>query len=161
MIPVGYMYKFVAALPSTVAAKNVVDLYSVGACGGSSSRYFDDDYINYWKHNGYWFFNSPDVMEEIARENRIDLSTMTLFYYEVYEYEFDQSEAGHIQQAHFDCNQSFPTEVVIPNEKMLVGYDVTEFVCRNSPEWLLRLCTSRRRLRRLRRLRHRRQYHHS
>jgi hypothetical protein len=38
-----------------------------------------DDWVNYWKHNGYWFFNSPTLIEDIAKENNINLERMKLF----------------------------------------------------------------------------------
>ena len=47
------------------------------------------DYINYWKHNGYWLFDSPDLIQLVAAENAIDLREASLFYYEVYKKEFD------------------------------------------------------------------------
>jgi hypothetical protein len=91
MIPAGYMYKFAGVPPTHLTAEGVADIFSVGACTGSNSPFFAE-YINYWKHNGYWFHNSPEVIEQIASDEDIDLSTMTLFYYEFYEFEFDQND---------------------------------------------------------------------
>jgi hypothetical protein len=142
MIPVGYMFKSVGRRPDQLPAINVEDSYSAGSCGGSTSQNFAD-YIGFWKHNGYWFFNSPSIMEEIARENDIDLSTMTLFYYEAYRYEFDlaDDDTRSPSWSTFDCEPSFPTDIAIPEEKDLVGYDVVEFVFRNSPGCSLLACT--------------------
>ena len=86
MIPVGYMYKSIASRPDWLKTDRVADIYSLSGCISSHFA----DYINYWKHNGYWLFNSPQAMEEIAREAGISLSDKTLFYYEVYEQQFDQ-----------------------------------------------------------------------
>jgi hypothetical protein len=30
------------------------------------------DYVEYWKHNGFWLFDSPEVINNIAQENVID-----------------------------------------------------------------------------------------
>ena len=51
MIPVGYMAKRIVNGPDWLKATNVVDLYSVSSCFSEDFT----DYINYWKHNGYWF----------------------------------------------------------------------------------------------------------
>lgn len=143
MIPVGYMYKLVGIPTASLTANNVVNVFSAGDCGGSPSHFFAD-YIKYWKHNGYWFFNTPDLMQEIARMDHIDLSAMTLFYYEIYEFEFDKSDnqgrvAGWFP---FESESSFATDVLIPQEKDLAGYDVVEYVCRNSPECSLLSCSN-------------------
>lgn len=90
MIPAGCLYKKVAIKPDWLKAETVLDVYSLSNCISDDFA----DYINYWKHNGYWLFNAPEVIEEVAVNEGIDLSGMTLFYYEVYEYEFDDdSEA--------------------------------------------------------------------
>lgn len=140
MIPAGYMFKFVSALAGEVTAANVIDFFSAGACGSGISPCFAE-YIPYWKHNGYWFFNSPDVMIEIARQNGIDLAGMTLFFYEIYEFECDKP-LGHdeLQWIPFQCEPSFTTDVLLCNEKILAGYDVVEFSLRNSPECSLLSC---------------------
>jgi len=50
MIPAGYMAKMVVGKPDWVTAGNVLDIYSIS---NHASRDFAD-YINFWKHNGYW-----------------------------------------------------------------------------------------------------------
>jgi hypothetical protein len=63
MIPVGYMAKRVITRPDWIKASRVADIYSV------SNHVSDNfaDYINYWKHNGYWFFDSPMIIQEMAQ----------------------------------------------------------------------------------------------
>ena len=80
MIPVGYMFKKVVHRPDWLTASNVDDIYSLSGCVSENFT----DYIKYWKHNGYWLFNSPAMMEKIASEINLDLDGMTLFYYEVF-----------------------------------------------------------------------------
>jgi hypothetical protein len=103
----------------------VTDIYSVSGC---ISKVFAD-YVEYWKHNGFWLFNTPEVIENVARENSIDLAGTTLFYYEVYEKEFD-GNAWHA----YEPDSSFKTSVAVPADKHLEGFDVVTFFGRNLPE---------------------------
>jgi hypothetical protein len=127
MIPVGYMAKKVLRRPEWLKTDQVVDVYSVSNCVS------DDfcDYINYWKHNGYWFFDSPKVIREIARCHDIDLTGTTMFYYEAYEFQCMEDCAEWEQ---YFPEESFKTDVVVPEIKVLHGYDVVSFSCGTSPE---------------------------
>ena len=89
MIPVGYMAKQVIMYPEWLQAQQVVNVYSVSGC---ISRNFAD-YIKFWKHNGYWFFDSPGIIQQLSQEQSIDLGETSLFYYEVHELEFIEDEA--------------------------------------------------------------------
>ncbi len=144
MIPVGYMYNKVAARADSHPA-NVVDIYSVAGCGGQlGAHHFSVDYIQFWKHNGYWLFNNRAEMDSIAAEHNIDLSDMTLFYYEAYIFEFDLIERDKHPNtgiwSPFECDQSWLTDVSVPETKTLAGYDVVEFVGRSAPEDSLLAC---------------------
>jgi hypothetical protein len=75
----------VSKRPDWVKAALVADIYSVS---GYVSTDFAD-YIPYWKHNGFWVFDSPEIIRAAAREHSIELEGTSLFYYEVYEEEFD------------------------------------------------------------------------
>ena len=70
-------------------------------------------------------------MEKIARKNNLDLGGMTLFYYEVFEEEFD---ANSRRWSTFKSELSFPTDVEEPKSAQLAGYDVTTFTAGTSPE---------------------------
>jgi len=125
MIPVGYMAKHVYTKPDWLGKAHVIDIYSVSNCVSKNFA----DYINYWKHNGYWFFDSPEIIRSIARDNGLDLEETFLFYYETYELEFD----GKSWNA-YSPEPSFPTQVVPPSRKQLEGFDVVTFSCGTSPE---------------------------
>lgn len=127
MIPVGYLYKNVAQRPQWLQAASVSDIHSLSGCISEDFA----DYINYWKHNGYWLFDAPQIIEEIAKEAGIDLSESTLFYYEAYEYEFNEQTKC---WSAFLPETAFTTEVQIPDDKHLSGFDVTTFMARTSPE---------------------------
>lgn len=124
MVPVGYMAKRVFKRPDWVRAPQVIDIYSVSNCISENFA----DYIQYWKHNGHWFFDSPEVIRGIAKGNQINLDGTSLFYYEVFESEFD----GKDWKA-FQPEPSFPTNVIAPPSKHLEGFDIVTFYVRNSP----------------------------
>jgi hypothetical protein len=127
MIPVGYMFKKVISRPDWLKAANVDDIFSLSGCLSENFT----DYIGYWRHNGYWLFDSPAVMEKIARENSLDLDGMTLFYYEMFEEEFDENSA---RWSTIKPELSFPTNVEGPKGARLEGYDVTTFTAGTNPE---------------------------
>jgi hypothetical protein len=135
MLPVGYMYKKVVTNPDWIKTDQVEDIYSLS---GHVSEDFAD-YINYWKHNGYWLFDSPETLQEVANNAGIDLSCMTLFYYEVYEKEFDEETR---QWLEFSAETAFTTNVRQPEVKNLQGYDVATFTCHTSPECSPLSCNS-------------------
>lgn len=133
MIPVGYMAKRVSGRPEWLEAK-VTDIYSVSACSSADFAAF----INYWKHNGYWFFDSPSVIQRLAKENGIDLAGTKLFYYEVFEREF--TEPG--QWSPFAPETTFHTMVIPPEKSRLEGYDPVSFYAGTSPECSPLSCNS-------------------
>jgi hypothetical protein len=135
MIPVGYMAKRVSVRPDWINAPRVADVYSVSGCVSKDFA----DYINYWQHNGYWFFDSPEIILELAQQNSIDLTGTRLFFYEAHELEFDDIEG---RWTGFKPEPSFRTQVVPPAEKVLEGYDVVTFSVRTSAECSPLSCNS-------------------
>ena len=135
MIPVGYMAKRVSVRPESIKAAGVADVYSVSGCISENFA----DYIKYWKHNGYWFFDSPEIIVELARQNSIDLTGTRLFFYEVYELEFG---AGEAKWTAFKPEPSLTTQIVLPHKKTLEGYDVVTFYARTSAECSPLSCNS-------------------
>jgi hypothetical protein len=125
MTPAGYMAKRVMTKPDWLQAAHVIDIYSVSDC---MSKNFAD-YIPFWKHNGYWLFDSPEIIWSVAKEKSISLNGTTLFYYTAYEMEFD-GKAWHP----YSPEVSFATNVVVPSTKQLEGFDVVNFTGRSSPE---------------------------
>jgi len=127
MRPAGYLYKFVSLRPDWLKAPAVVDICSISGCISSCFA----DYIDHWQHNGYWLFDSPAIMEQIAQQDGIDLKQATLFYYEVHEEEFDQVTG---QWKPFAPEASLVTAVQKPQIKQCLGYDVATFWAGNAPE---------------------------
>jgi len=135
MIPAGYMLKTVCTRPDWIGASDVKDIYSVSGC---ISEYFTD-YIEHWRHNGYWLFNSPDDIYQIANKAGVDRSGLTLFYYEVYEHEFEETEK---LWSEFTTEPAFVTAVEPPQRSQLVGFDVTSFSAGTVPECSPLSCNS-------------------
>jgi hypothetical protein len=133
MIPVGYLAKRVALKPEFLNAPQVVDVFSVSGCISEDFA----DYIGYWKHNGYWLFDSPEVIKTVTDENAISLDGTSLFYYEAYELEFD----GQSWRA-FTPEPSLETRVSAPPQKRLEGFDVVTFLARHAPECSPLSCNS-------------------
>ena len=135
MIPAGYMAKHVVARPDWLKAQKVVDIYSVSNCVSNNFA----DYINHWKHNGYWLFDSPETIREIAEERSLDLTDTSLFYYEIHEFEYDENAKT---WQPFSPEKSFKTQIVQPHKKCFKGFDVVTFHAHTSPECSPLSCNS-------------------
>jgi hypothetical protein len=133
MIPVGYLAKRVVPKPEFLKASQVVDIFSVSNCVNDDFA----DYIGYWKHNGYWLFDSPEIMRSLAAEHAISLAGTSLFYYEAYELEFDGRSWSPVTG-----EPSLETHVSPPLHSRLEGFDVVTFFARNAPECSPLSCNS-------------------
>ena len=134
MIAVGYMAKRVADHPGWLNAPNVEDIYSVSDCVSHNFM----EYIQFWRHNGFWFFDSPKIIQELASENVVHLDELTFFFYEVYEQEFE-NESG--QWISFEP-EAFPTKVIPATKREFCGYDVVTFSMGTNPECSPLSCNS-------------------
>lgn len=117
MIDQGYMAKHIAARTEWLTAPGVKDIYSVSNCLSEDFC----DYIDSWRFNGYWFFDSPEIIREVAKSKNVDLAGTTLLYYRGHDQQWD--EAAH---AWTPCGPSsgMQTRVTPPADASLVGYDV-------------------------------------
>jgi len=130
MIPVGYQYKKVKRGADPVwQPDNVKAVYSVSGCISGAFT----DYIHYWKHNDFWFFDTPVVMEEIAVSESLNLSEMTLFYYEIHKDEYND-ETHRWEPIQFERVVAKPPNVIPPKEKQLEGFDVVSYSQRTDLE---------------------------
>ncbi|WP_291168048.1 hypothetical protein [Gimesia sp.] len=127
MIPVGYMAKRVESKPDFLKNDQVEDIYSVSNC--ISDKFAD--YIEFWKHNGFWMFNSPEEIFSLAKEHGLSLDGTKIFYYEVYKY---QCHEDNLDWEYFKPEKSFVTNVQVPAKKVLEGYDIVSFSQENAPE---------------------------
>jgi hypothetical protein len=76
---------------------------------------------------------------ELCHRESIDTSGNTLFYYEVFEKEFDEDSG---RWSTFEPETSFPTRVEEPAKARLLGYDVATFQAGTSPECSPLSCNS-------------------
>jgi len=136
MTPAGYMAKCVVTRPDWLKAPAVDDISSVSGC---VSEEFDGEYILNWKHNGYWLFDSIGLIEEIATAKAIDLADTTVFYYEIFEKEFDEKSKT---WSPFEPDSSWPVAVEPPATSQLIGFDVVNYWARTSPECSPLSCNS-------------------
>ncbi|MFJ5364131.1 hypothetical protein ACIPR9_03315 [Pectobacterium punjabense] len=127
MIPVGYLSKRVEIKPSWLKTEQVKEIYSVSCCISDSFC----EYIQFWRHNGYWLFDSPALIYSLAKEEGIDMSGTTMFYYEAYEYQYDEKISGWKM---FEPEVSFDTDVKIPQKKVLQGFDIVSLCNERWPE---------------------------
>ena len=127
MIPVGYMAKRVVTNPDWLKTDRVVDIHSLSGCISNNFA----DYINYWKHNGWWLFDSPQIIVEVATRESIDLAGTVLFFYELFDLQYRDDTAT---WEACGPEPAMHTEVVPPAVKTLYGYDVVTFSAGTSPE---------------------------
>ncbi len=135
MQPLGYMYKRVESRPDWLGAPQVRDVYSLSGC---ISEYFAD-YIPFWKHNGFWLFDSPSELQDAAAEHAVSLEGQKLFYYEGYELEYDRDKRAWIP---YEPEESVRTNIQAPSERNLEGFDITTFSVHTSPECSPLSCNS-------------------
>lgn len=121
------MAKRVELRPDWLSAACVTDVYSLSGCISADFT----NYVPLWKHNGYWLFDSPELIRAVADENQTTLNDTRLFYYEVYEHEYDDEESA---WKPFLPDPSLSTNVRVPTRKQLEGFDVVTFWAHSSPE---------------------------
>lgn len=122
------MYKKVVNAPHRLEAPRVSDVYSVSGC---ISQDFCE-WISHWQHNGFWLFNSLGIIEEIAAIEKIDLSSMTLFYYRMYPFQWDNDTQSWLA---VEPDSAFETAVSVPaNSARRMGFDVVTYSAQNAAE---------------------------
>ena len=121
------MAKRIAPRPQWLGAAGVHDIYSVSGC---ISQFFTN-YVPYWKHNGYWLFNSAAAIQSLATGHSLELAACRFFYYEVLELQWDEELT---QWQPFEPDRAFETDVLVPAGKQLEGYDIVTFQAGTSPE---------------------------
>jgi hypothetical protein len=136
MIPMGYMAKKIPQRPEWLKVPSVIDVYSVSSCVNEDFA----EYGDYWKHNEWWFFDSPEAIQTLSRDHSIDLHGTHLFYYEAFERQFDEDEWR-------PFSPPTPTGkdtdgIVAPLSKILDGYDVVTILYSPAPECSPLSCNS-------------------
>lgn len=127
MTPAGFNAKKICLRPNWLKSEAVEDIWSVSNCMSEDFC----DYIQHWKHNGYWLFNSLEDIRAVAAVEGVDLVGHEIFYYEVHEQQFD--DENKVWES-FDPDEAFTTDVAIPEDKQLEGFDVVSFCAHTDPE---------------------------
>lgn len=126
MIPAGYLAKKILPRPDWVTNQQVEEVITLSHCMAKDFA----RYIDYWQHNGHWLFDSPEKIQNLATEQKIDLNGFRYFYYEIYSLQYKEDPKNWSAYKHDD----FPTQVVVPKEKAWRGFDVVNYYCRSTPE---------------------------
>ena len=127
MQAIGYLYKRIERRPDWLKAPKVEDIYSLSGCISNNFA----DYVSYWRHNGFWLFDAPQIMEALATEHSISLDGLRLFYYEAHEQQFDDDARTWVAYV----PEADPgVDVSVPETKTLEGFDVVSFSVETSPE---------------------------
>lgn len=132
----GYMAKKVTPRPDWLKAPTVTDVYSISGCVNDDFGDYGDD----WKRNGWWFFDSPEAIQKLAREHRIELHGMQLFYYEAYELQYDEGTWQQFSPS--EENWKDTRAILAPASKTIKGYDVVTFLYSQGPECSPLSCNS-------------------
>jgi len=133
VIAAGYMAKRIAVQPEWLQVPHIHDIFSVSHCISTDFA----DYVTYWRHNGFWLFDSPQIIKDVAGEHSISLDGTSLFYYEVHELQYDgASWQGFVPEP------SLETNVLVPLIKTLEGFDVVTFFSGSTPECSPLSCNS-------------------
>ncbi len=129
MISAGYLYKNVEQTPNWLkpGLDHVLEVCSASSCVSENTISPDDG----WKHNGFGFANSEQVLIELNKKNQVDLSEARLFYYEAYEQELD-SDGREFKKTSWRPVSPLPSAGVETNVEEpiasarleLLGYDV-------------------------------------
>lgn len=123
MIPLGYLPKHIAAPPDWFHAPQIKAIHAVAGCVSRNAVDVDPQ----WRHNGWWFFDTPALAMQVATEAGADPATVTLLYCEAHEREYDGEHA-----TWSDCTPA-AAAVEPPQEAAPSGYDVVCFMDKSGP----------------------------
>lgn len=127
MLPIGYMAKQIVARPEWLLAEGVEEILSLSGCFSKDFA----DWIDFWKHNDHWLFDSPAIIQELGHEHGIDLTNCRWFYYECHDSLYN--EEARVWQA-YNPETTFGTSVQAPVNAILRGYDVVSRSCGSTAE---------------------------
>ena len=127
MIRLGYMAKQVVRDPDWLGASQVKEICAVSNC---ISKKFCD-YVTYWQHNGYWFFNSLMKIEYVCHKAGLNILDFTLFYYEGHDLQYDAQVKT---WSSYRPESDFEAAVNPPQTARRLGFDVVTFSTQTQPE---------------------------
>jgi hypothetical protein len=126
MIPAGYLYKKIEPRPAGFqGGEHIVDICSLSGCISEPFML----YIEHWRHNAFWLFDTPEAMQDLAKQEGISLNGQTLFYVEVHPDQFDVANRQW-SRIQFEA----PSIISAPKKAKLLGFDVVSHMAGNAPE---------------------------
>lgn len=135
MIDIGYTAKRITLEPKGFNTTRVLSVWSVSNC---LSHDFCD-YIDFWKHNGYWFFDSPAAIREVAAEAEACLADTQLIYLRAHPKQYDAERRS---WSSFQPEPGWPLQPAPPESMVLMGCDVVSYWLQNAPECSPLSCNS-------------------
>jgi hypothetical protein len=126
MIPAGYNIRSIAK-PDWLKAPQITEVFSAG---GVANREFAV-YSMFWKQNGFFMYDSADLVKRLAQSIDFDLKHHALFYYEVYEQELVDAPSN---WRTIQPQAEIATNVKRPVHHQIHGYDIVEFTMGTNPE---------------------------
>lgn len=127
MIDLGYMAKRIVTRPDWLDVPSVRDICAVSNCISEDFC----DYIHFWRHNGFWFFNSPADINLIATQEHLNLASTTLLYYTAHQEQYD---ADNHCWTSFSADPAFDTHVTPPKDTVFLGFDIVTYSMQTMPE---------------------------
>jgi len=127
MIALGYMAKRIVERPDWLDVPSVRDVYAVSDCISPDFT----DYITFWLHNGFWFFDKPSRISRLCSQHGISLDDLTFVYYEAHPQQFNTDD--HTWHG-FGPDPDIKANVCQPMNPRLLGYDIVCYSMQNSPE---------------------------
>lgn len=127
MIALGYMAKRIVERPDWLDVPSVRDVYAVSDCISPDFT----DYITFWAHNGFWFFDKPSRITSLCSQHGIALDDLTFVYYEAHPQQFKTDD--HTWHG-FGPDSDVKTDVSPPINPRLLGFDIVCYSMQNAPE---------------------------
>ena len=135
MIDLGYMAKHIVTDPGWLDTPNVHDICAVSGCISADFC----DYVNFWKHNGYWFFNSPRDIQVLSAANDVGLSGTTLFFYKAHNLQYDTDSQS---WEPFTTHDAFHASITPPLNSQFLEFDIVTYSMQTMPECSPLSCNS-------------------
>jgi hypothetical protein len=120
MIDAGYMAKIVAGRPEIIRSASIKDVYSLASC--VSKPCVED--LEFEARNRFGLFSSRDKIFQLAEKKGVDLSQAKLFYYELFEQEFDEITR---KWTAFELPSFDTMPIMKPAKRNLEGFDCLNF----------------------------------
>lgn len=127
VIELGYMAKRIVERPDWLDETSVGDVYAVSDCISPDFA----DYVQFWAHNGFWFFDEPSIITRLCAEHDVSLDGLTFVYYQAHPQQFDTN--GHTWHG-FGPDPDSKTDVSPPTMPHLLGYDIVCYSMQSAPE---------------------------